>query len=328
MNLFSKRYDERRLLRTFALRDEEKRGEFLKSALRKRLQYEIKYIVSTGEFLEPFLLVEDDKKFYLHKETLSELSNREIGYDITTIFSPERMDFEASDYRDIKFLDLIELLIIFSRTDKRELFIARVQDIVKEEGNEYVLHGFMITKRDESGLRAITPLIKDEQLRKKVEEYNSSQLLRPNYDNIARITADILQMIFSSPATKKATKKYSEELSRRVAAKWVDRKNVKRMTELLNETVRNAKLLSNEISNIRHTDKHTIVVSNPNFYKVVAIRNISIAELCILSLPEEFIVNQDPEELKENYLSKFQIIKDNGWVVEKDESTIPPDIPF
>src|SRR3989344_3952502 len=250
MELFSKRYKPSSLRGPLISRADEAKDGFLKEPLRRRLQHEVKYIISSDSYLEDFLVIKNKRteKNYLHKETLRDLSFRELGYNIADITDCENLDFSTSEYRDTKFFDLVELIIIFARLNKRQELIDRLQIIFKEEDNQFVLHDFMIFKRDETSVGSLVPLIKDLHLRNKLDEYYSArQSWRPNYAAMARTSADILQLLFSSPSKQGETKTYTQGLCKKVAAKWTDEKNVKKLSELLEATVKNTKSLNNEI---------------------------------------------------------------------------------
>ncbi|HUC01915.1 MAG TPA: hypothetical protein VMA75_03345 [Candidatus Paceibacterota bacterium] len=318
MELFSKRYSAKGPRNDVILSD----------TLRKRLEQELKFITSSKDYIEAFLLVDNEKenKIYLHSLTLRDLSSRELGYDLTSLVYCKTMDFNANP-DDNQLLDLIELLIIFCKEINRKELIERLQNIFKEEGDQFIIHNFIIFKKDETGLKSLVPLIKDKNLQVKLEEYftEASRGSKPNYEMLARIAADIVQILFSAPKQKE-TKKYSEQLCSDIAYKWTDKKNAQALAILLSETVKNAKELSNQISNIRHTDRSTIPVRTPSLYRLIALKNSSIAEVVILSLPENYILDQNPEEIKNHYLGKYNLKADNGWLVEDEIK--PEDIPF
>jgi len=55
---------------------------------------------------------------------------------------------------------------------------------------------------------------------------------------------------------------------------------------------------------------------------------VAIVELAILSLPEKFISTDDPESMKNNYLSSYKLDKDTEWIILEKENTAIADIPF
>lgn len=333
MELYSKRNTSRGT-RLLWREKEENRNVFLSEVLRKRLQQEVEYDIKSNSFFEPHLIVHNEvtQKFYLHETTLSEISLRELGYDITTVIIPSTLFFEDDPkvIDDYKFFDLIELLLVFSRKSERQKLAARLSSILQEEGDLFTVHGFMIFKKGEAGLSSLRPLIKEQVLAKKVKEYYDISRGTENLEFRARISADIVQNIFSASSGQKDTKKHSEDLCNKVAERWTAKKNVKELSALLSETVQNAKKLSNQIANIRHTDRHAIPVNSPNLYALIAAKNIRIAELFILSLPEQFIASKDPEDMKQDYFRRYGVSPTSSWVVQKpEEATIKDsDLPF
>lgn len=323
MELFSKRYTIQDLRQNFLDDDDDvKKQNFLSVVLRNRLQEEVRYIVASNNFLEPFLVVDDQvlNSFYLHENSLRDLSRRELGYDMTEIVNPKTIDFNSAEYSDIYFFDLIELTIIFSKSSRRNDLVRRLERILKEEADIFVIHGFMIIQKGVLGLRSLLPLVKSQILALKLKEYFSTGL---NYQARARSSADILQLIFSSPDQQKDTRIYTENICKEVATKWAEKENIERLAGLISATVLNSKSLSNEISNIRHTDQHTIPVGTPDLYKLISTNNIAVAEFVILSLPGRFIATQSPEEINGSYLKKYNLKSVSGWRIEK-----PTEVPF
>lgn len=335
MLLFSKRNQERNLrMRTLRMRhvhdgsmSREDPNKFLSDSLRTRLQEQVRFAVQSGNYIEPFLCVHDEviSKYYFHHKTLEDVSNQELGYSLAEIIDCKTLSFDEEAYSDVKLFDLIELILVFCKKDKIKDLISRFHKVFLEEQESFVMHGFMIVDKNVSGLRSLLPLIKDKTLRTKLSELYED--IRPSvgnsYEVQARLSADIIQFLFSSSKGQSDTKKYSDDLCKSIAEKWTAKENTKKLTELLSETVKNAKDLGNQISNIRHTDQHSIRVESPSFYKLVAHKNMSIIELTILSLPEKYVTEQNPEEIKEQYLSSYSINKNNKWVVVKKEEKTP-----
>ena len=342
MELFSKRYSAKRLIRSFDMsrfrhsdRVTREENGFISDSLRLRLQCEIKYIVNSNNYLERFLIVHNKQTetYYLEKSALMDLSSRELGYDLTDVVNFIDLTFGQPKYEDIKLFDLLELIIIFSKKEKRGDLLGRISEIFLEEGNSFGIHESMIIKTNETGLISIIPLIKERLLKQKLEEFYKNRTV--DYEYLARCSADILQIIFSSNNGKSDTKKYSVALCDKIAKKWSSAKDKPALAELLSEAVKNAKNFNNQIENIRHTDRHTIPIDSPNFYKLISSNNISIIELIILSLPENFITKSNPEQIKEQYFKKYKLRESegfNGWVVEKtidlDDEINIDDIPF
>jgi hypothetical protein len=323
MKLFSKRYTPESL---------GNKNLLIQAKLRERLIKEVKFFVESKNFIEPFLLVNDeiDGRYYLYKQSLADLSVRELGYDLTGIINNSLELINDNTYSDFLFFDLLELLIIFSRNDKRAELVKRLQRILEEENSDFIISEFMIVHKKESGLKAIIPILKNTELKEKLLSMYGIYQDKLNYQSFARISADILQYLFSSPRDKKGTKSYSEDLCRKVASKWTEAKNVEALTDIFNEQVKQTKKMSNEISNIRHTDKSTIPVEGFSFYKLISFNNLSIIELVIQSLPEEYIISREPEQLKKDYFQNYGIKDGLVFTIEKpkDEEIVPDDIPF
>lgn len=353
MELFSKRNAER--LRygfrhrafpgTFTKKEPEKEGNFLTPSLRNRLHEQLRYIVESNVYLESFLTAEDpdNQRVFLNAQSLRALSLRELGYAVDEILDPYHLTFSKSEYRDVRFFDLIEILIIFSKSDKRQSLIDRFNEVFEEEWDDFVVRSFMIVERQHTGLQSIVPLIKDRLLKEKIYELADIHTsVRSTHEAMARLSADILQLLFSSPTAKGDTKKFSENLCNKLATRWTSKENVNALSELLSATVKNAKDLGNQIANIRHTDQHTIRVESPSFYRLIAHKNKNLIELVILSLPDDYLIRQEPDDLKAKYLSQFNVDKDKQTIhkpalnpepdpdpIPYPEETInPEDIPF
>jgi len=330
MELFSKRNKRgiRRVSERYSFRTEDNNGKkFLSDDFRGRIQNQIKYIINSNDYLEPFLMVRDENsnEFFLHEDTLKNFGLRELGYDFSRVLDFKKITFEKEDYNDLKLFDFIETILIFSKKDKREELEERLKKVFEEEQTIFTIHGSLIIEKNSSGLDSIASLIKEDNLRLRIEDYLNTRrgLTKINWETLAQISADILQLLFSSPKSKKDTKKYAEDLCLKVSKKWTEKSKVSSLAGLLSDTVNDCKKLNNEIANIRHTDRTTIPVDMPNFYKLIASKNINIIELVILSLPEDYILRSDPEKQKNEYLTTYKIKKDNGWVVRKQEDDIP-----
>jgi hypothetical protein len=256
-----------------------------------------------------------------------DLSLRELGYDMSDYIDLREINFSDDKEKDEKLFDFVELLIIFTKSEKRSELIERINEIFIEEGNDFLIFQYMIINRKNTGLKSILPLIKDGLLKTKLNEYYQSALLpAPQYETLARISADIIQRLFSSPDAKDKTKKYADDVCKNIAERTTILENIDVLTKLLSDTIKNAKELSNQISNIRHTDQITIPVDSPNIYKLIVFKNINLAEITILSLPEKYITDHNPDQLKNSYLKKFNLDKNAGWIVESNKQNNDNDI--
>lgn len=302
---------------------------FIKETLRFRLIREIEYITSTNEFLERCFLVEDEKKskWFLDNESLKNLSICELGYDITDFFDFKDFSFVNDSYDDYVIFDLLEIILIFSKEDQRKFVRERFQKHFIEEGNEYLVHDFLITQKNSAGVKPYVSFLKDKILKDKFEQYYLLSGSK-NYEMLAKISAEILQFLFSAEKKKK-TKDFAPKLIKELAQKTVEKKNIKTFSELLNKVVLNAKSLNNEISNIRHTDKSTLLLDNPSIFKLIVSNNICLSEYVIFANPEDYFFSQKAFDVKNEYITKYKIPV-SGWVIRKPkiEEIDPDDIPF
>lgn len=311
---------------------EDLRNLFLSTQLRSRLQEEIRYSISTGNYIEKFLVVTlPDNTFTLHQPSLMDLSKRELGYDITEILETRKgISFlnESDKYDDAHFFDFIELLLVFSKNESREEFKSRLREIYDEEDDDWVINGCMLVDKSDPGIRTLIPIIRDERLK---------ELLSSIYDNIvdgdykilANTTADALQYIFSA-SKKEATKTYTNQMIDDIARKWTTTEGMAELCELINDEVKLAKSFNNKISELRHSDKHTIPVESKSLYKLIMYKNLSLIELAIQSSPEKYILDENPNTIRDKYISKYNLHDHKGWII-KDNTKDPfddDDIPF
>lgn len=311
---------------------EESAKSLLDSRSRTRLQHVLRHIISTGDYLLPFLQIQDEERdvFILHETSLKALCGAELGFDPTAIINCRKIEFDSEKQNDFYLFDLMELFLVFSRPEKREDFVKRLQEILDEEETGFKIHGHMITKAAGSDLINVTGLIANKDLKRKLNDYYSTFRVSKDYKQLAALSADILQLIFSSDKTQDKTQEYSKQLLSRLAEKWSTKAKSEELSGLLGAELINAKKINNKINDIRHTDKHTIAIATPSFYKVIAERNIALVELVIMSLPEEFLVNDSPDDICKAYAENFGVKLKSGWIIRAPE---PPeidldDIPF
>ncbi len=304
---------------------------FLKPTLRRRIVQEIKYLSSCEKFFERCFLVHDknEDNWFLDNESMSGISSRELGYDIVDFFNFRSFKIVVPDdaMNDYILFDLIEMLLIFSKEGARKQVRERFQKHFLEEGNEYKVYDFLIAKKDVEGVKPYVSFLKDKILRDKFEQYYTANLNSiKNFELLARISADILQFLFSAEKKDK-TKKYSSNLVQNLAAKIVDKPDICSFAELLNKTVLNIKDLNNQISNIRHTDKHTLLVDNLSIFRLITANNIYIAEMVVLADPENYFFSQKAIDVKNDYIQNYNIPV-TGWIIPKHQDVNVDDIPF
>ncbi len=305
---------------------------FHEDAPRRMILEQIKYISSSPGFLEHFILVQDEEKnqWRIHKKTLSDFSTRELGYDICSYFDTEKNVLKSDN--DYYLFDLIEIIILFSKEDKREGIRARFEEIFIESNSRYTIHDFIIEQKAPS-IHSNYALIKNNVL-KRLFAKNYSFTSDLSYQELAKNSADIIQFLFSSSIAKE-TKTSSENVVDVVAKKWFPSGDITKQKEIhdhINNLVLNIKFLNNNISNIRHTDQWAVNAGTDLIYKFIYNHNISLAELVILAEPNKYFFDLNSEDLKSGYLIKYGLDKNSGWIIKKPMPTInefdPHDIPF
>jgi len=332
MITFSKRYTEKLIRRRLMLnrsrfdsRHESISNNLISPEMRVRLQSEIQFLIKHG-YIESFLTVNDELRetIYLHNETFNDLCNRELGYGLSSIINPDTLTFNSDkDFDDAKFFDLIEIILVFSREDKHEFMSKRIKEIFDESGEKYTIYSDSIYIKGETGLRSISALIKDSMLKEKIIK-STEDIEMDDYQACAKKTADIIQYLFSGEQ-QKTTKKCSEELITKVLKKLSLSSESTDLVKKISDLVQISKYLNNTIRDVRHTDQHTLPVDEPNIYKLISNINIGIAELVILSLPEEYIFQDEKDGLKEKYIKDYDIDPAKRWYISKPKEE---EIPF
>lgn len=316
--------------------------EFLSANISNRLLFEIRFITKSAEFIEPFLLVDNqqDDLYYLAQKSLASLSEALIGYDITRRFELKTLKQEIytvhkddPETDDSSIFDLIELLIIFAKDEKREEVTSRFKEIFEDENYPVVIMDWMIVPTTDNGIASVAPLLKNKDIRDKLRTvYAYKQGFKSGLtpESAARASADLVQYIFSSDKGQSSTKLYSAKLINTVASNWTTKSKVPELEKMLNDLVLLAKNFNNGISNIRHTDKHTIQTNYPGVFDVIFSLNMSVAELVLTTAQNEFIEQVSPKELKSKYLKNYKIDSSQGWIVSKKKEDIVnlDDIPF
>lgn len=354
MKLFSKRhknlqYDEIRRYRWTQL---------INIELRNRIAAEISFITSRNDFLEFFILFENQKKekIFLDKDKVNGFSLAELWYQMSDFFEFENFAIKqftedssiqrklddwtiskesrkVSYFDDNKLFDLIEFIILFSKKEFRNEIINRFNLILEEENSDFEIVNWMLTKKTWENLSTISNLLKDENLKRKLEDYEYFRK-QNSYLNIAKIWAEIINILLSETDSKKK-KSHIDNFIEKLANKiWITKKE--ELKTLITEYSKNLQTINNSVYNIRHTEKSTIHVLNWDnniIYKFIAEQNISFVELFLVSLKEEFVFSENWEKIKENYISKYQIDKNVRYIIKKpveedyDDINIE-DIPF
>ncbi|EKE27566.1 MAG: hypothetical protein ACD_3C00192G0011 [uncultured bacterium (gcode 4)] len=308
--------------------------------LLNRLRIQILHCIKNW-YLENFIIVNDYIKDdnYLHEKTISNIFLWELWYDVVKYFDVRLFDkiifnVEDESEKDLDnklFFDIIELLIIFCKSDKRKDFIERLKNAFDEEWGGYSVHWHLIVKNIWESLEYSASLIKDKKLWTKLIAYYENEKNKPDYQYLAKVSAEILQYITSAETDKTDTKKVAEYLYKKVAEKWSTEKTDD-VWIMLSTSSQLAKKYNNQTYNVRHTDKYCIDVKNPSIYKYIANNNMALVELIISSLPEDYIAPWDPEEVKGLLLSKYWYDRKIWWSVWKIKEEVEEinieDIPF
>lgn len=344
MKLFSKRNtpselnasDERRTVSTLR---SGRRAELISSEARNRLIAEIKFLSSRDDFLEWFIFFENKKKgvIFFDQDKIDNFSLAELGYAMSDYFefeyfkmiqSERKIRFSSDDERsdlyfdDYKLFDLAEITILFARPEQRSEVIKRFNTIFDEERTNYEIVQHLITRKSGENIKSLKNIIKDDALKTKLASYLNYEA-EGDYLNAAKASAEVVNILFSGyikndkPTVIKAIK---EKLVSALLSPS-DAKGVKgeALDKHLDSILKNAKDLSNDIYDVRHTEKSTLEIKNENIYKLISKNNIGIAELVLTSLKDEYVISDDWEKIKQEYIEKYRIDPNTRLTIKKPE---------
>ncbi|MCC6520771.1 hypothetical protein IT403_02185 [Candidatus Nomurabacteria bacterium] len=331
------------------LNRQKRRNEIISSQTRIRLVSLLKFVSSSDLFLEKYILIENrkDKLHYFNNKLLDDFSESELGYRFSDSFNYYPFKFkgefiESNDdkqtveevYDDFILFDLLEATILFSMASQRQEVIKRINNIFHEEKISYYIKENLITKNEGEDLRNISILLKDVKLSSKINSYYNF-FDEDDYINAAKISAEILSIIFSDDSESKNT--VMDKLKKDLAGSIVvntDEK-VKREEEffvIISNISTMCHTLNNGIFDVRHSEKNRIKVSNEYLYKLICNYNISLVELLLTSLKDRYISSEDWEAIKNKYIETYKINKNTFYYIPdpnvKDEDINPEDIPF
>lgn len=354
MKLFSKRNrlsqeynDTSRYTSRYSL----KKRELVSPEVRNRISAEIKFLASSNDYFEWFILFENQKKnkIFLDQAQVDNFSLAELGYRMSDyfklenfkiievdkeVFSPTRDESRREKYfDDYKLFDLAETVILFSKSDKRQDVIKRFNLIFQEENADFQIVEHLITRKTGETLASLSSILKDEELKSKIILY--FQLIKSqDFKVAAKTSSEILNIIFSDYIKKKKTKKV-EEIVDKLAVKTLhtkDLKKIERFKQYINDLLQVSKSLSNDIYDVRHTEKSTIRIANDGMYRLIANDNMALAELVLSTLKDDFVIDDNWEKIKQDYIGKYQIDPTARLVIrkpeEEDTSINLDDIPF
>ena len=321
MKLFSKRYNQLSYRELGGRMSSSRRHlELVSSEVRTRLVAEIEFLSSSDDYLEWFILFENERleKIYFDENKVDHFTQTELGYKMSQFFEFETFAIVEQDtvsrvregemilyYDDMKLFDLIEMVILFAKKNSRDNLIARFNSIFHEEKSDFEIQETLITKRTKESLKSLSKTITDDALSMKIEDYYY-WIERGDYKNGAKSSSDILNIIFSD-ITKDNKKTEIEAKINKTAELIVSNKKKQEFKDIMNSALTLSKNLSNQIYDIRHTEKSTIVIKNENIYKMVATYNMGLVEFFLTSIKDEFLVSEDWEEKKQEYIAKYNI---------------------
>jgi hypothetical protein len=352
MKLFSKR-NRSTSSRNFVSKYDFQRLTILSNDLRNRLAAVISFLSSRDDFLEFFILLNNkqQKKKYLDETKTNGFSLAELGYKMSDFFQLEEdfaikelsytEDYPKRDasgnittterkvgyFDDYKLFDLIEFIIIFSKKSKRLETIKRFNDIFGEENSEYEIINGMITKKTGENITTLRNILKDENLQQKIADYEYYWDHR-NYVNTAKISAEIINLIFSCEEQDKKKKTIEKILEKLANCLSQGKSKSDQLHGYINALLTSIKNFNNNIYNIRHTEKSAIRLKNGDLnilYKLISQHNISMVETVLVTLKKDFTFSEDWEVIKKNYIEKYQINPNARYIIEDVSIT---DLPF
>lgn len=356
MKLFSKRngtqgsstFEDRHLSPSMRGR----RIELLSIEARNRIISEIKFLSSRDDFLEWFILFENKRKdtIFFDKDKIDSFSLAELGYAMSDYFEFEqfkmveierKIRYASEDTRpdkyfdDYKLFDLAEITILFAKPDERQNVIKRFNSILLEENTNYQIIEHLITKKAGESLRALKTILKDDNLRNKISSYLEFES-NGDYINSAKVSSDIVNLLFSGyikDEKPNAIKALKGKLARKLLVTHdAEEEKITRLEKYIDALLRTAKDLSNEIYDIRHTEQSTLQIANENMYKLVSTHNMSIVELVLTTLKDDYVLSNDWETIKQEYIQKYKINPNSRLTIRKPDPDDSPidlsEIPF
>jgi len=351
MKLFSKRNtilgsisaEERRTSASFRAR----RSELISIEARNRLIAEIKFLSSRDDFLEGFIFFENAKEetIFFDVNKIDSFSLAELGYSMSDYFEFEnfkmvQIEFKLYDDRtekyfdDYKLFDLAEITILFARPDRRNDVINRFNLIFSEEEVNYEIVQHLITRKSGESLKSLKNILKDSTLKTKLNSYLDYES-RGDHLNAAKLSAEIVNIIFSG-YIKDSKPAVIKELKGKLVNALLSPSDAKtekgtKLEAHIESILNVAKNLSNDIYDIRHTEQSTLEIRNDNIYKLVSNNNRSIIELVLTTLKDEYVISDDWENIKKEYIEKYKIDKTTRLYIPKpapDEIIDLSEVPF
>ncbi|HIA91698.1 TPA: hypothetical protein EYO12_01100 [Candidatus Saccharibacteria bacterium] len=322
-----------------------RRREIIDAETRNRIAAEISYLSSSNNYLEWFILFENEKKgkIYFDTNKVDSFSLSELGYKMSDSFQfddfkiikhqvkstgPEDDKYEYFD--DYHLFDMAEITILFSQKDKRQDVINRFNLIFEEEASNFRIIEHLITKKSGETLKTLKSILKDDDLRQKISIYYDLYDAG-DYVGSSKTSAEILNIIFSDFIKNKKTKAIEsilERLSKKLLKSPTNEKKLSQLKSHLDAMLNISKTLNNDIYDIRHTERSTLRLSNDALYRLISEQNISLTELVITTLKDDYVLGDNWEKIKQEYIKKYEIDPKSRLILRKPEIVDVNDIPF
>lgn len=326
-----------------------RKSEIVSEKTRTRLVSLVRFLTSSEHFLEKYILIDnkEEKIHYFNQSLLDNFSEAELGYKFSSYFrffpfvfrKTEKIQSRVSEdieecFADYMLFDLLETTILFSKSKIRPDVIQRINEILTEEKTGFWISKNLITREGGDDLKNIAPQLKDDQLKSKISSYFDF-FNKDEFINAAKISADIVNMVFSDEKRDKKTtiKTLTEEIADQVVNNKKEKaKRVTEFTEILNDLLKVSNILNNQVYDIRHSEKDRISTSNDFLYKMICVNSIALIEFVLTSLKDKYIVSEDWESIKDSYIERYKINKSAYFYIpernEDDDGINPEDIPF
>lgn len=353
MKLFSKRNDKYQERYFFSYKDRltsnyNGKTEIVSQKTRTRLVSLVRFLTSSDHFLEQYILIDNKKEkiHYFNQILLDNFSEAELGYKFSAYFrffpflfkktevkQLRNSEGEEECYDDYVLFDLLETTILFSKLKSRNDVIQRINEILTEEKTGFCISKNLITKEGGDDLKNISPQLKDNQLKLKINAYFDF-FEKDEFINAAKISADIINIVFSDEKSDKKSIiiNLTKEISRQVVNNKQEKiKRASEFEDILNNFLKISNTLNNQIYDIRHSEKDRILVTNDFLYKMICVNNISLIEFVLTSLKDKYIISEDWESIKDSYIERYKINKSTHYYIPdklSEEDIDPEDIPF
>jgi hypothetical protein len=302
--------------------DRNNNKELINNHTETRLLSVIKSLTSP-KYIEQFLLIKykgEKEEYYLNEAEIDRFCKSELGYIMTDFFDfnsfsleiQKESDIYKKDYKEYhdhyKLFDLIEILIIFSNKTAQDYVINKFNNIFQEEKSNFEIQKYLIVSNWGTSLEQASQILKDNHLVEKIRQYYFAKK-SDDHIGLAKISSDIRNIIFSEDDIKKNQK--IQDTLKKISSNIVSDKpnKVEDFYNIIDTLFKHINDITNSIYNIRHTEQTTIHVksTNSSIYNLISTLNIAIVEFIIMSLKDEFLITENWEMTKEEYIKFHEI---------------------